>query len=64
MVFQSWPDLPNESQIASARAAVLKDPRFFCVCRLCGETNARGHTIMLDGCVCMSCAEKRLGVLF
>jgi hypothetical protein len=49
-------------EVEAARLALLHLPRFFRVCRRCGERHPVGW--MLDKHTCQSCAERDLGVVF
>ena len=49
-------------EIEAARRALLQLPRFFRVCRRCGERHPMGW--MMDKDTCQSCAEEKLGVVF
>ncbi len=74
----SWPD-PSEPEsrwapvsplpagataekIAAARRGLLEQLRFFRVCQRCHERNPAGW--MHDLCICQTCAERHLGIVY
>lgn len=52
----------SEQDIATAIDAVLRDKRFFRVCKRCGVRNPDGW--MHSRTICQSCAERHLGVVY
>lgn len=60
--FRLWKTQPDASRTGRARAAALRQPRFFCTCLLCHETLNVGH--MEDAKTCQSCASRELGVVY
>lgn len=57
--------LPADStaeEIGSAQRLLLKDPRYFGVCKMCHERNPMGWMCGKD--VCQACAVDHLGVVF
>lgn len=62
--FRHWRTEPDPDRLARARASALLAPRFFRRCQFCGERDATGHMVLMDGVSCMGCAEKHLGIVF
>jgi hypothetical protein len=61
VTFRTWKRPPTEARIALAKAAALRNPRFFSTCKHCGELNNAGH--MADHSTCYGCAERYFGVV-
>ncbi len=60
--FRTWKRPPTESRVEVAKAAALRNPRFFRTCTRCGELHNTGH--MHDELICQSCAERHFGVIY
>lgn len=61
-VFRRWNSPPDASRIQRAKAAALRQSRYFRTCKTCYEVTNAGH--MFDAEICQSCAERQLGVVY
>lgn len=61
-VFRKWRHPPSAQRLAVAQQKALQEPRFFKKCQSCYIRNNVGH--ILDSCICHSCAERDLGMVF
>ena len=59
--YRTWSVPPTPQQLSAAHRSALLTPKFFKVCRMCGERRNAGH--MHDTETCRGCAERHLGVV-
>ena len=60
--YRRWRTQPDADRLARARAAALKEARFFGTCAHCGALNNAGH--MFDSDLCQGCAAKSIGIVY